>query len=274
MKRFTMFAALMLGILASAARADQTEEAAVREIIGQYLHGLKFNDVASLRGAFHPEARLFFAKKDGSLGQLTQEQWYKGFEKNAGQEEAGTLSIVSVDISGTTASVKVREEYPTSTYTDYVSLLRLSAGWRIVNKAVAREVLAGVGPEIRVDEALMIAVNGAHLPGPAVEQHEIAARLCLPRACRSRRRSRAGPRRTGRVAVPGFGVVAPGSGVMRIPPVSVCHHVSTTGHLSVADYAVIPPQASGLIGSPTRAEQPQRFARARFTAPSPSRIAR
>jgi hypothetical protein len=31
------------------------------------------------------------------------------------------------------------------------------------------------------------------------------------------------------VAEPGFSVVRPGSGVIRIWPVSVCHQVSTTG---------------------------------------------
>ena len=36
--------------------------------------------------------------------------------------------------------------------------------------------------------------------------------------------------KNGNVAEPGFVGVAPGRGVMRIPPVSVCHHVSTMGH--------------------------------------------
>jgi hypothetical protein len=55
----------------------------------------------------------------------------------------------------------------------------------------------------------------------------------------------------GRCAEPGSSVVTPGSGLIMMPPVSVCHHVSTIG-------AVLPPmclryqsQASGLIGSPT-----------------------
>jgi hypothetical protein len=36
----------------------------------------------------------------------------------------------------------------------------------------------------------------------------------------------------GRVADPGLSVVTPGSGAIMIAPVSVCHHVSTTGHCS------------------------------------------
>ncbi len=35
--------------------------------------------------------------------------------------------------------------------------------------------------------------------------------------------------KNGRVAEPGFRRVAPGSGVIRMPPVSVCHQVSTIG---------------------------------------------
>ena len=35
--------------------------------------------------------------------------------------------------------------------------------------------------------------------------------------------------KNGRVAEPGLSLVAPGSGVIRMPPVSVCHQVSTIG---------------------------------------------
>src|SRR6187551_1477727 len=55
----------------------------------------------------------------------------------------------------------------------------------------------------------------------------------------------------GRVADPGFVFVIPGSGVIMIAPVSVCHHVSTTGHRSPPMYRLYQTQASGLIGSPT-----------------------
>ena len=55
----------------------------------------------------------------------------------------------------------------------------------------------------------------------------------------------------GWVALPGLSVVMPGRGEIMIIPVSVCHHVSTTG-------ARLPPMcsryqthASGLMGSPT-----------------------
>ena len=56
---------------------------------------------------------------------------------------------------------------------------------------------------------------------------------------------------SGKVALPGFNVVAPGSGLIMMAPVSVCHHVSTTGHRPPPMNSQYQTQASGLIGSPT-----------------------
>lgn len=130
---------LVLACAASVRAAEPSAEVAVRQTVESYLHGLKFNDVASLKRAFDPEARLFFRKKDGTLGQLTQEQWYEGFRKNAGKEETGDLRIASVDVTGSAAAVKVIEVYPDSTYTDYLNLLKLGEEWKIVNKIYVAE---------------------------------------------------------------------------------------------------------------------------------------
>ena len=54
-----------------------------------------------------------------------------------------------------------------------------------------------------------------------------------------------------RVAEPGFVATRPGRGVIMIPPVSVCHHVSTIGQRSAPIHLWYHIQASGLIGSPT-----------------------
>jgi hypothetical protein len=135
-----LMCALLVVTLAPAAGAQRpADEAQVRQAVETYLHGLKFNDVSSLRKAFYPEAKLYFVKKDGTLGQLSQEQWYKFFEGSAGKEEPGDLRIVSVDVTGGAASVKVVETYPKSVYTDYLSLLKLGGEWRIVNKIYVAE---------------------------------------------------------------------------------------------------------------------------------------
>lgn len=138
MKRL-FFLTTLLSLILCATAFGQTpkpdsEEAAVRQAVQSYLHGLKYNDVESLKKAFWPEARLFFVKNDGRLGQLTQSQWYEGFAASAGKEEKGELKITSVDITDNAASVKVEEDYPGSVYVDYLSLLKFEGEWRIVNK--------------------------------------------------------------------------------------------------------------------------------------------
>jgi hypothetical protein len=116
------------------------DEQVVRTVVDHYLHGLKFNDVASLKQAFWPEAKLYFVdRKTGKLGQLTQEDWYKDFAASAGKEEPGDLRITALEVTGDIASVKVVEEYPRSRYIDYLSLVRFDGAWRIVNKVYTSE---------------------------------------------------------------------------------------------------------------------------------------
>src|SRR5438067_42097 len=55
----------------------------------------------------------------------------------------------------------------------------------------------------------------------------------------------------GVIAAPGFVDVMPGSGVIMMAPVSVCHQVSTTGVRPPPTYVRYQIHASGLIGSPT-----------------------
>jgi hypothetical protein len=129
----------ILAVQLTAYSQSTSDDTAVRETVNHYLHGLKFNDVESLKKAFYPDAKLFFIKRDKSLGQLTQEDWYKGFASSAGQEEKGDLQITAVDITGNAASVKVVEIYDKSKYTDYLSLLKFADGWKIVNKIYVAE---------------------------------------------------------------------------------------------------------------------------------------
>jgi hypothetical protein len=55
----------------------------------------------------------------------------------------------------------------------------------------------------------------------------------------------------GTVAEPGLVGTAPGSGAIMMAPVSVCHHVSTTGQRALPMTRWYHIHASGLMGSPT-----------------------
>ena len=145
MQKIVRRAALGMGLLlTSAVLSAQTpndggDKTAVRLVVETYLRGLKFNDTTSLRDAFWPDARLFYIKRDGSLGQLTQQAWYATFAGSVGKEEEGSLKITAIDVTRDIASVKVVEEYPRSRYTDYLSLVRMQGKWKIVNKIYTAE---------------------------------------------------------------------------------------------------------------------------------------
>jgi hypothetical protein len=76
--------------------------------------------------------------------------------------------------------------------------------------------------------------------------------------------------KNGRVADPGFSFVAPGSGEIMMPPVSVCHQVSTIGQRPSPTTRWYHSQASGLIGSPTEPRSRSEAREVFFTGPSPA----
>ena len=76
---------------------------------------------------------------------------------------------------------------------------------------------------------------------------------------------------SGLVAEPGFIAVVPGKGEIRMPPVSVCHQVSTTGQRPSPTTRQYHSHASGLIGSPTVPSRRSDWREWRVTQWSPSR---
>ena len=77
--------------------------------------------------------------------------------------------------------------------------------------------------------------------------------------------------KNGLVAEPGLVGMAPGRGVIRMPPVSVCHQVSTIGQRPWPTTSSYQFQASGLIGSPTepRMRKDERSHRSTHSRPCP-----
>ena len=96
------------------------------------------------------------------------------------------------------------------------------------------------------------------IAGHGCGEHEVAAAAVAAPTCRRCRRRRRRCRASGRIAEPGLVAVTPGSGLIMIAPVSVCHHVSTIGQRSPPMMLRYQIHASGLIGSPTEPSTPQR----------------
>jgi hypothetical protein len=130
-------------LLAGAAdlNARWADEAAIRQTVQHYFDGGKNRDSVALRKAFHPEARMLFAK-DGKLVLVPIGEYIAGSAKNKlkpGEVDSTKRRVVEVDVAGDAAVAKLELERPDALITDYMSLIKIEGRWQIVNKVFTRE---------------------------------------------------------------------------------------------------------------------------------------
>jgi Putative lumazine-binding len=133
--------------------AQSGEESAVRQVVQDYIKGVTNHDAESIRRALHPKGREFFRTDANDLGESRQGRAYNVIRDDARRGVPAVRAvprIVAVDVTGDAASVKLEIDYPDSHLggqnvdlrtpppgvrrTDYLTLLRLAEGWRIVSK--------------------------------------------------------------------------------------------------------------------------------------------
>lgn len=114
---------------------DQNPEAAgVRAALDHYIAGHVTGSGAEFRRAFQDDAKLFWMR-DGKLMQRTDDDFIAGAPgKPADDEAQRKRSVQILDITADVAVAKVVLDYPTVTFTDYMSLVKTESGWKIVNK--------------------------------------------------------------------------------------------------------------------------------------------
>jgi hypothetical protein len=117
---------------------NKTDLAAITEVIEDYFQGMYQSDGARLRRAFHANARIAGHGSDGGFNELTVEQFARFAEKQqpsaAAKGEPYDMAIVTIDIVGVAAVVKVADAYIGRDFTDYLSLLQVDGKWVIYGK--------------------------------------------------------------------------------------------------------------------------------------------
>ena len=126
-----------------AERPSAFDRSTVEAVVNLYLDGLYEGDADKLAAAFHPTADLRWQEK-GELNILTRDDWLERVRKRPSARAQGQQRhdfVVMVDRSDTsTVFVKVQCALPPRFFTDYLVLLKLADGWRIVSKAYRYEV--------------------------------------------------------------------------------------------------------------------------------------
>jgi ketosteroid isomerase-like protein len=121
---------------AGAQDAPPSEEAAVRAAVEAYFDALRKRDIETLKKLIPADTMFYSITRDGKLDAMTQERWHgliRPTEQSPGPYEM-TGSILSVDVTGSTAAVKSVIEMPRVIFQEYIALARIEGQWRIVNK--------------------------------------------------------------------------------------------------------------------------------------------
>lgn len=142
MKKFIILITLMVVVSASlgyTAWADESEKAAARIPLENYLKGHATGNPEFMKKAFHTEGKLIFIR-DGKYSTRSFEEYIAGMSgKPAADEPARKRWIESIDISGNSGVGKIILDYPTGRFTDYMTLLKIDGEWKIVNKSFSLE---------------------------------------------------------------------------------------------------------------------------------------
>lgn len=135
-------------LLTPAALAAQTvtpvgtqvaEEAAVRTAIEGYLRSHATGEGSHVAAVFHPVLQMLWVAND-TLARRTAGEYIGGFRGMPPADEAQRRRwIASVDVFGTAAAARVVLDYPTVTFVDFFTLLKINGEWKIVSKTFASQ---------------------------------------------------------------------------------------------------------------------------------------
>jgi hypothetical protein len=110
---------------------------AIQRVVWTYLDGLYEGDTAKIAASFHAAAHLH-SGEGGALKAEPRDQWIERVKTRPSPKSLGhprTDRIVSIDMADDkTAFVKCECAVPPRYFTDYLTLIELSEGWRIVTK--------------------------------------------------------------------------------------------------------------------------------------------
>lgn len=109
---------------------------AIRAVVVDYLEGMIYGQDERLRSAMHPLCMQAGHYKD-QYEFIPRDEFIDALKSEARQSEGTpyTFEIVSTDVTGDIAIVKVTDDCFGASWTDYLTLIRHDGTWQIVMKA-------------------------------------------------------------------------------------------------------------------------------------------
>jgi hypothetical protein len=116
---------------------NKTDLDLVIQTVQYYFDGMYNGDIELLKKAFHPDAFLFGYLR-GDYMHFSAKDWFKVVKGRPAPSKEGEeydMRVVSTDLTGEAATVKVADLYMGLRFTDYLTLSKIEGEWVIVNKA-------------------------------------------------------------------------------------------------------------------------------------------
>lgn len=150
------------------AQSFNNDRKLIKQTLGYYIDGVTYRDSATLRKAFHPDARLQ-GMRNGKYVIVPINKYISWF-KPAKEPYKGPkrARIVSMNLGGKVAQAKIVHDYPKYRFIDYMQLLKVGNDWKIVNKAFffqryqAKKVLFVITNHKKLGDTKKVA--GAYVP--------------------------------------------------------------------------------------------------------------
>lgn len=115
----------------------QNDEAAVKATLMDYMEGTAKGQVDRIKRAFTPTAALYSVNPDGTQKRLPIGEYIGYFKEGQARDRKG--KIIMVNVVNDAAHAKVEIISGKTKFTDYMLLLKLKDGWKIINKSYTRE---------------------------------------------------------------------------------------------------------------------------------------
>ncbi len=108
-------------------------EASIQSVLQTYAECMSQSDPAKVHAAFHPAAHIVGYLEDGLHDMIVDE--FAGFvESQAKAKGSPRFDVLSIEIAGATASVRIRCDYLGLTFLDTLAFIETDGNWRIYNK--------------------------------------------------------------------------------------------------------------------------------------------
>lgn len=140
MKKALLFIVFVLCTLS--ASAQESEKAAVRVPLENYIKAHATGDPEYARKAFHTEGNMIWIR-DGKYSIESFDSFIKrAFTGKPAADEDKRKDgrrIEAIDVNGNAAVAKIVLDYPAVKFIDYMTLLKINGEWKIVNKSFYAE---------------------------------------------------------------------------------------------------------------------------------------